>query len=418
MDTKVQLDETLDYKIKAKRQSYYRFQKVVQNTGAESVTIGAAQQVSTFEIPAVPLSLARSHLNFETTSVAQGGGAYAHLFRSTVPWSRVELFTRSGVYLMDVTNFAEMFLTVAQRTKSVEEFHTSDFDVLSRTGINDVTTKKYASSGADLAHTVSWRVAFRELYDTVLSVDKSIHFNEVLNLRITWREAQAHGYQSDNANPTAGTPADLTGNITVSNLALYIAAESNPDVVASLAGLVASGNMPPILMPYPFVYKTNITNQSSHAISARFSRGYGRMLERVFTRFQNNDETKNNRYTAALSGTEIVSFYSLLDSRRMTEFDIVVGNQDYHWMREREHAGKVVGLDIANDIGDFAWADSWCQNDVECARKGEIAGLSLEGSEVKYDMYINCNGAQSKNYYMIAITQRMLQVTPSGLIVS
>jgi hypothetical protein len=192
MDTKVQLDETLDYKIKAKRQSYYRFQKVVQNTGAESVTIGAAQQVSTFEIPAVPLSLARSHLNFETSSAAQGGGAYAHLFRNTVPWSRVELFTRSGVYLMDITNFAEMFLSVAQRTKNIEEFHTSDFDVLSRTAINDVSTKKYASSGDNLANTVSWRVAFRELYDTVLSVDKSIHFNEVLNLRITWREAQAH----------------------------------------------------------------------------------------------------------------------------------------------------------------------------------------------------------------------------------
>ena len=417
MDTKIQLDETLDYKIKAKRQSYYRFQKVVQNTGAESLTIGAAQQVSTFEIPAVPLSLARSHLNFETASAAQAG-AYAHLFRNTVPWSRVELFTRSGVYLMDVTNFAEMFLTVSQRTKSVEEFHTSDFDVLSRTAINDVSTKKYASSTIGAVNTVSWRVAFRELYDTILSVDKSIHFNEVLNLRITWREAQAHGFQSDNANPTAGVPADLTGAITVSNLALFIAAESNPDVVSSLAQLVSSGSMPAILMPYAFVYKTNINNQSSHAISTRYSRGHGRMLERIYTRFQNNDETKDNRYTATLLGTEINSFYSLLDSRRMTEFDINVASVDYHWMREREHAGKVVGLDVSNDTLDFAWADSWCQNDVECARKGEIAGLSLEGSEIKYDLYINCVGAQSKNYYTVAVTQRMLQVTPSGIIVS
>jgi hypothetical protein len=418
MDTKIQLDETLDYKIKAKRQSYYRFQKVVQNTGAESVTIGAAQQVSTFEIPAVPLSLASSHLTFETSTVAQGLGAYAHLFRNTVPWSRVEVFTRSGVYLMDVTNFAEMFLTVAQRTKSVEEFHTSDYDILSRTAINDVTTKKYSSSPANAPTTVSWRVAFRELYDTVLSVDKSIHFNEVLNLRITWRESTAHAFQSDNANPVLGTTADLTGNVTVSNLALFIAAESNPDVVASLAQLVSTGNMPPILMPYAFVYKTNINNQTSHAISTRFSRGHGRMLERIYTRFQNNDETKENRYSAILTATEVNSFYSLLDSRRMTEFDINVANIDYHWMREKQHAGKVVGLDVANDLGDFAWADSWCQADVECARKGEIAGLSLEGSEVKYDIYINCNGAQSKNYYTVAVCQRMLQVTPSGIIVS
>jgi len=417
MDTKIQLDETLDYKIKAKRQSYYRFQKVVQNTGAESVTIGAAQQVSTFEIPSIPLCLARSHLNFNTTSAAQGGGAYAHLFRNTVPWSRVELFNRSGTYLMDVSNFAEMFLTVAQRTKPVEEFHTSDNDVLVRTAINDMTTKTLVHSGANAATTINWRVAFRELYDTVLSVDKSIHFNEVLLLRITWREATAHGYQSDNAGG-GGTVADLAGNITVSNLALYIAAESNPDVVSSLAQLVATGNMPPVLIPYAFVYKTNINNQTSHAISTRYSRGHGRMLERVYTRFQNDSETKQNRYTATLSDADFVSFYTLLDSRRMTEFDVNVTSADYQWMREREHAGKVVGLQLTNDTADFAWADSWCQNDVECARKGEIAGLSLEGAEVKYDLYINCNGAKSKNYYTVAICQRMLQVTPSGLIVN
>ena len=417
MDTKVQLDDTLDYKITAKRQSYYRFQKVVQNTGAESLTIGASQQVSTFEIPAVALSLARSHLNFETTIPAQGANNYSHNFRNTPPWSRVELFTRGGVYLMDCTSFAEMFLSVAQRTKSVHDFHSSDYDVLSRTGINDLNTRTIESSTVDAAKGLLWRVAFRELYDTVLSVDKSIHFNEVLNLRITWKEAQAHGYQSDNAAAAAGNIVDLTGAVVVSKLALFIAAESNPDVVSALVESVQSGSMPPVLMPFPFVYKTNITNQTSHAISTRFSRGHGRMLERIYTRFGDATEEKATRYDAALGSNEITSFYSLLNSRRMTEFDVNVSELDYHWLRELEHSGRVVGLSLTNDSGDFAWSDSWCQSDVECARKGEMAGLSLDGPEIKYDLYVNCNGAQTKNYYTIAICQRLLQITPSGIIV-
>ena len=417
METKVRMsvDDSLDYGMTAKIQSRYRYQKVVQNTGSESVVVGGSNQVSTFEIPAVGLSLARSHLNFNSTHPAEA--KFSHIFRDTPAWSRVELFTRSGVYLMDVTSFAEQFLTTAQRTKSLEEFSTSDNDILSRTALNDLTIKKIVSSADGAAQTINWRIAFRELYNTVLSVDKSILFNEVLNLRITWRERNAWGYASDNVAPGAGTIIDLTGDVTVSDLALYIAAESNPLVVADLANQVSQGTMPSILIPYTFVYKTNINAQSSHAVSVRLSRGHGRMLERIYTRFQNGTETKNNRYTADLTATDFTSFYSLLNSRRTTEFDVNVANADYQWMREEEHAGKVVGLALTNDTSDFAFQDSFCQADVECARKQEIAGLSLEGAEVKYDLYIQCPGAKTKNYYTVAVCQRELMVTPSGIIV-
>ena len=414
-DLKLEFSDSLDYKKTAKIQSRYRYQKVVQNTGAEGVAIGGSNQTTTFEIPAVALSLAHSHLNFQSTHPAEA--KFSHIFRNTVPWSRVEVYTRSGTSLMDVTSFAEHFLTVSQRVKTVQDFSTSDNEILSRTALNNLSIKKLSSSADGAEQTIQWRIPFRELYDTVLSLDKTVMFNEVLNLRITWRQASAWGYNSDDA-AGGGTTTDLAGDVAIANLALYISAEANPFVVADLTEQVERGTMPSLLIPYSFVYKTNITNQSSHAISTRFSRGHGRMLERVLTRFQNAAETKENRYTADLTATDFTSFYSLLNSRRMTEFDVNVAAADYQWMREQEHAGKVVGLDATNDTSDFAWSDSWCQSDTECARKQQIAGLSLDGAEVKYDLYIQCPAAKTKNYYTIAVTQREMLITPSGIIIN
>ena len=419
MDTKISasLGETIDYSLTTKKQSYFRHQKVVQNTGSEQVVIGASQQVTTFEIPVIALNLGKSFLNFRQSVTAQGGGQFAHMYRHTVPWSRLELYTRSGVYLCDLNNAAEAMLALGQRTKKIEEFHGSFDDILTRTGMNDLKVRAEEISADNTADTIEWRIQFKELYETALSLDKTLNFGEVLNLRITWKEAPAHGYQSDNVGEQLGTKTALTGDVTISNLALYIAGESNPDVVAALRETVMTGNMPPVVIPYTFVYKTNINNQTSHAISTRFSRGHGRTLVKVMTLFNSGTETVDSRYDADLDPAEFKSFYSLLNSRRTTEFDIQVadGVADYQWMRSEAHKDLVVSLSPDNNQDYFAWEDDWSGSN-QASVKQEVTGLPLN-DEIKYDLYIQCDGNQTKNYYTIGVCQRMLQITPAGVVV-
>jgi len=419
MDTKIatSLGETIDYKMSANKKSYYRHQKVVQNTGSEQLVIGASQQVTTFEIPVIALNLAKSYLNFRQTVPAQGANQYAHMYRHTVPWSRLELFTRSGTYLCDLNFAAEAMLAIQQRTKKIETFHGSYDNILTRSSLNDLDIRVEEISVANQPDNIEWRIRFEELYETVLSLDKSLNFGEVLNLRITWKEAPAHGYQSDNVAAQTGTMTALGGNVTISNLALFVAGESNPDIVGALRETVATGNMPPVLIPYTFVYKTNINNQTSQAVSTRFSRGHGSRLVKVMTLFNSGDETINLRYDAELDPADFVSFYSLLNSRRTTEFDVVVaaGVEDYQWMRAEQHKGLVVSLTPDNNKEIFAWEDDW-SNSNQASVNQELAGLPLD-DEIKYDLYVTCNGAETKNYYTVGVCQRMLSITPSGVVV-
>lgn len=420
MDTKVttSLGDTIDYSLSSNKKSYYRHQKVVQNTGSEQLVIGASQQVTTMEIPVIAFNPSKSYLNFRQTVPAQGGGQYAHMFRHTVPWSRLELFTRSGSYLLDLNFAAEAMLAIQQRTKKIEDFHGSYDNILTRSSLNDLDIRVEEISTVDAPDIIEWRIRFEELYETVLSLDKSLNFGEVLNLRITWKEAPAHGYRSDSAVVQQGTITALLGDITISNLALFVAAESNPDIVSALRETVATGNMPPVLIPYTFVYKTNISNQVSQAISTRFSRGHGSRLCKVLTLFNSGDETLNHRYDADLDPADFVSFYTLLNSRRTTEFDVVVadGVEDYHWMRAEHYKGLVVSLSPDNNQDLFAWEDDWSDSR-QASVNQEIAGLPLD-DEIKYDLYVTCNGNQTKNYYTVGVCQRMLSITPSGVVVS
>ena len=419
MDTKVStsLGETIDYKMSSNKKSYYRHQKVVQNTGSEQLVIGASQQVTTFEIPVIALNLAKSFLNFRQTVTAQGAGQYAHMFRHTVPWSRIELFTRSGTYLCDLNFAAEAMLAIQQRTKKIEEFHGSYDNILTRKNLNDLDTRVEEISAVNQPDNIEWRIKFEELYETVLSLDKSLNFGEVLNLRITWKQGDAHGYGSDSDVEFGGNKTALLGDITISNLALYVAGESNPDIVGALRETVATGNMPPVLIPYTFVYKTNISNQTSQAVSTRFSRGHGSRLCKVLTLFNDGVETVDTRYDADLDPNDFVSFYTLLNSRRTTEFDVVVadGVQDYQWMRAEQHKDLVVSLTPDNNKEMFAWEDDW-SNTNQASINQEIAGLPLD-DEIKYDLYVTCNGSKTKNYYTIGVCQRMLSITPSGVVV-
>ena len=415
-DEKVKPDDTIKYRPTFTEKSHYKFTKLIQNVGSEAVTIGASQQISTFEIPSVCMNLARSYLNFSATIAAQDIGFFSHCFRDVISASRWELYLRDGTYLADVSSFAQMVRTNGQRNKHIEDFHSSDFDVLSRTAVNDLNIRRINSSADNTAEVMSFRIAGKEIYDTIMSLDKNLYFGgQVIMLRITWREAPAWGYRSDNADPALGTTTALQGNVEITDLSYMLSQEANPVIATALIQKVTQGTGIQTIVPYSFVYRTSLQNSTSHAISVRLSAGHGLALERVYTRFGTDDETKENRYNAELTTADFTSWYALLNSRRMSEFDILAGGtSDYHWMREREHGGKVVGLSILNDTGDYAWTNDWCGGRTQCAIKGEAGGLSLTEGEVKYDLYVKCNGAKSKTYYTIVVCQRMLTINPMG----
>jgi hypothetical protein len=417
--------DTIEYRPSVMADSEYKITKLFQNTGANSVTISSSESVATIELPAVAMNLAQSYLNFSITVPANTNAAkYSIAYRDTPPISRLELFTRGGKYLMDISNFSNVYQAFGQRTKMIEDYHGSADGIITKTSINELETERFvvAGDGTTAAPAVvNFKIPGHELYNTVLSLDKSIWFGEVLQLRITFGAQDSVGFWADdyaeNAIPTLGpvitTPVSTGASpITLTNLNFFLAQEQNPRVVNDLMQTVSTSGMS-LVVPFVHSYKTSATAADT-AVSIRLSRGHGQSVERIYTIPINGAESFGTRYVA--DAEALVSFYSLLDSRRLQEFDVLCGGatgaHDYLWLRAREKQNRVVSLTADNDEQNFAWSDSWCDG-LECAKKQHLGGLDLS-VERKYDIYFKSTVATTK-YYSAVVCQKMLSISPAGV---
>jgi hypothetical protein len=406
--------ETIEYRPSIMADSEYKVTRLVQNTGANNVIISTSESVATIELPAVAMNLAKSYLNFTITVPANSvADHYAVAYRDTPPIQRLELFTRGGKYLCDISNFANIYQAFGQRTKRVEDYHGFSDGAVVKTAINDLTTKRFQIGGNGTVAApavVNFKISGAELYNTILSLDKSVYFGEVLQLRITFGAKDSIGYWQDDL---AVNQVTAGGAITLTNLNYFLAQEQNPRVVNDLVQTVSTEGMS-LVVPFVHSYKTSATAVDT-AVSIRLSRGHGQSVERIYTIPINGDESFGTRYIA--DAEQLVSFYSLLDSRRLQEFDVLCGNattgvKDYLWLRAHEKKERVVSLDAANDEKNFAWSDSWCDG-LECAVQQHLGGLDLS-VERKYDVYFKSLVATTK-YYTAVVCQKMLTMGPNGV---
>ena len=414
--------ETIEYRPSVMADSEYKVTRLVQNTGANNVTISTSQSVATIELPAVAMNLAQSYLNFtvtvpENTTTAN---SYALAYRDTPPIQRLELFTRGGKYLMDISNFANVYQAFGQRTKKIEDYHGFSDGVVVKTEINDLKTKRFQlggdGAGTPAPAVVNFKIPGHELYNTILSLDKSVYFGEVLQLRITFGEKNSIGFWSASNVGTGGVEA--ANAITLTGLNYFLAQEQNPRVVQDLVETVSTTGMSLVV---PFVHSYKTTGQAEDtAVSIRLSRGHGQSVERIYTVPIAGAESFETRYVA--NAEQLVSFYSLLDSKRMQEFDVGCGvptsdppgARDYLWLRAHEKKDRVVSLQPSNDVTNFAWSDSWCDG-LECAKQQHLGGLDLS-VERKYDVYFKAaTGVVATKYYSAVVCQKMLTISPAGV---
>lgn len=407
--------ETIEYRPSVMADSEYKMTRLVQNTGANNVTISTSQAVATIELPAVAMNLAKSWLNFTITVPANTNAAhYALAYRDTPPIQRLELFTRGGKYLCDISNFANIYQAFGQRTKTIEDYHGfSDGVVVKTASPNDLATNRLVSVlGATGDVVVNFKIPGHELYNTILSLDKSVYFGEVLQLRITFGSKDSIGFWATGENGATPIVVPPTSDITLTNLNLFLAQEENSRVVNDLIQTVSTEGMS-LVVPFVHSYKTSATAADT-AVSIRLSRGHGLSCERIYTIPIDGAEELETRYVA--DAEQLVSFYSLLDSKRMQEFDVLcggaTGQKDYLWLRAHEKKDRVVSLDPTNDVRNFAWSDSWCDG-LECAKKQHLGGLDLS-VERKYDIYFKSSVATTK-YYTAVVCQKMLSISPMGI---
>jgi hypothetical protein len=474
-----------DYSIKTKPiMPKYKFSKLYQQTGGQDVIVNASAQDSIFEIPARCLNLSRSTLNFKATMTALPGNYHWMYADVMAPIRQIQLYSRGGTYIIN-TNDVDRFSSVnlkAETTKKDSEVVDKDPDATVSTAIETFgrvcgsrqqtitpTLQPQVAAGAPDGGTFGGYVGnvvsaltvqnngnprydgtngnhnpFEPQYlrrsfnlnvdsefnyeiplslfkGTAAELDKDFYFNEVLLLKITWNERANWGLTSTGVYAPAAASADIALDFEISNLALYLSLETEPNICAGLITMVRSGQLQ-TMIPFTHVFKNSAALNTSQNVSIRMNRAQGSHIKRIYHVIYNNTIagiTKydhSNPYTLAAPGEGILSYYTSIDNDRRQEFDVNTSrNED--WLVVREHlSGTLVDrLDTYRNkwfVLDKFDDDDAIGNKVDCI----ASGLSLD-VERKWD-YIGTTGTvgTAKTHYTFVVVSRLLSITADGII--
>ncbi len=448
----------LDYQKKVSSYPLYRFNKIIQQSGGQDLTIsGGGGQVSIFELPTQCYNLAKSELYFTLTPPAPGQAAGPQdLFNwawkdNASPISRIQLYTRGGLYLCDLPYVANYTKVINKPETAYDEYVNYD-QGFQQVGGQDNGTIRFLRKNNALVDNVAFNPDFAQRHDntpanqnytepqylesgvqgnanrlpvlniclplshlknTILACDKDLFFGEIMILRVEWAAVNRIGFRSeDPQDPTANT-VQAVGDYDVSNLALYLAVEKNQQIANSLMAKTQSGFS--MLVPYVHGYKTNL-NAGTASVSLRFNRGHGKNLLKIYHSAFNNVETQNTAYEDSnIGGAKITSYYTMLNNSRLQEFNVQIGNDVYddYLIVKDDIQGSVI-QDSAVYRYNWFHVDNWSGIDLKDSQGAfnKDAGIGLN-LEQKWDIYAET--AAQLNHYSFAVCQKVLTITSAGV---
>jgi hypothetical protein len=428
--------------------------KISQQTGSQNVTIsGGGGQTSLFELPTQVFSLGKSELYFDITPDEDNTDARVNWMPKDCASmiARMQLYTRSGVYLADVPYVQNYTKVVNKPETSLEEFLQYDNagDVALEAGAHrclrrsnalaSSATKTVASpfakrstgvasihytepqylepgvmsnsGGAGANPSITVCLPLSHFKNTILACRKDLYFGEVIILRIEWAPVNRIAWHGTSITvPATGSEAN-DQDVEITNLSLFLAVERNQDIANSLMAKVNTGFS--MLMPYVHGYKTNL-GAGSQSISLKFNRGHGASLLKVYHAPFNNVETTHLMHDHDnLANAKVSDYYTSLNNTRRQQFNVDCAQYEDWMLHKEDLKGSVVqnrnmyayNWFVLDKFSGLALQDADCQFNI-------ADGLDLN---VEQKIDINATGVVQTNWYSFAVTQRILSIGPAGI---
>lgn len=250
----------------------------------------------------------------------------------------------------------------------------------------------------------------------------------MLLLKIIWAPStKIYFYSTDYEDPTAGVVA-APSNVAISNLILYMAQQTNDDIISQLRQQVSSSGMS-MLIPWVWGFKNNPGAATSHTISVRLSRANGIRLQKIYHSAFHATESANTAYDCGnvtyntnADSSKVGSFYTQLDNKREQDINMNTGTYDDYMMLKDKLKGSVIqsrNMFYYNWfwLSDYTGAENKLIDDysnletgidLNMERKWDFFALSVRNGAV----------ATAYNYYTFCVCQRMLSIGPNGIMVN
>ncbi len=267
----------------------------------------------------------------------------------------------------------------------------------------------------------------RLIKNTLFSCNKNVYYNQISYLKLYFGPSNKAIYQGNVAgHPAAGVLAWAGGAITIANLQLFLAIESNEQQRSSLINQVLSTGLTRYI-PWVQSYKNSQAAQATQNITIQFDVGSGASLAKVIhSVFNNNDALdvaydNSNTDTPGLASQKVRQYYTMLNGRRLQDITLdctAVGNYtDY--TNQKKFLRETCLLN--REIFQYNWfhCDDFCQfgNKYDQSNNNELlGGIPLGGNSTSQTWsFVGTNmSITAFQHYTFAVFNRRLIIDARG----
>jgi len=428
------IDPTLQYEQSEITNSSYSHSKIVPLSGQQTITVTPDSGVdTTWELPVQSYNLSRSYIYAKVSIPAN---AKAHFYHTgCLPFSSVQIFTRTGNYMLNLQENAHKYTRVCLTADSTAEqlehgssenpFYVAGEDkalVGGKGSAGSVGAKyreqAYLKTAAPGALEFTLQIPLSALKNTICDIDRSILMGEIVVMKIKWARGKDISFLATaETDPDSGV-ADQAENITYSEVGLYLAIERSAAVVEALQAQISSESGFSILCPFPTVYTNSIQASTRQNISLRLNKSNASALKSIkHTVF---GQTTNNLFFDRdnAGGSKVEKYYSNINNQRLQEQTIDVKNNDDDWwyLKKRYQNTSVYNnaihkLNWMHEDNFVDYADRFRDGEVDRSAYG---GLDLN-SELRVDIYYETANT-AFDHFTIVDGIKVLNVNNRGIV--
>lgn len=425
------ISESLDYSASKKTTSHgtYRMQKITPYQNSIPTGILPATQVSniSWEIPARTINLAKSYISFDILVPAQAAATTSNIFttgQSVI--ASLSLQDRSGQYLVNIPSMAsQYFFSTSLITKPLDKWNSAPIPTgdaatiatltslttgLSKVSHTNSTPINVITSPPATALAMRYVIKFSDLPHTLFALDKDLFFNQILTLQLGFSGKDRVGF-SEAAGPVYAT---IAGNVTLSDIYMWLACEVDEQINASLISKVNSTGLD---INIPFIHTQKLSQTStSFTNTLRLNSSQGSKVLRIYNQILVNAETLASSYQCINNSNLDLQIRSSLNNQFLTDNSL-------SWNRAEIYLHQFPLLENTpyNSLDDYdTWTtivDNFTKSPPHQLQNDSIQdGLDLTANELLYSFLVTLNANTAVHIYTHAILQRQLKIQGSSIL--
>ena len=454
--------KNLDYAVTTVSTSSITHMKLAPQSTLTTVSSSGGQEMI-WELPPKVMNLGKSILSFTLTPDSTGsltaGTQWANI--STVPFSSIQLYSQSGVYLADISSAGNFIKMVNQYETPLSELQNSEVIRYNSGFFNGGVHKSNVLAASTPTESLGYRptesehkpeTAYTEPQYLISSsdgstapttdtgafpvlkfqmelskikhscfVDLDTYMGQTLLLRFVWNKSSDLLFVVDDASsdddPVAAAPSAYAGDLTLSNLYLYLAVESDESVIQAVLNKYNSGGLS---YPIDWVYskKTYLGAATNHNLDIRISPSQGSHVKSIWLAPFHATEGVNTKWdhsvvVKAKTGTKVTSLYSTINSVRTTQYDwnLVAGDS---WLAQKDMFKGSCIQSSNQHLYNYCHIENFMNLPLAEDTSKVVGGFPMH-TEMIYALNTTTPGSDPVNWYAFIVMQRRLVASPAGL---